>query len=464
MLPERKPQILVVDDEVNLRRVLSAQLMRDGYDVHVAVDGEDGLAVLAEHHIDLVITDLRMPRLDGMGFLREALRGEPELPVVMITAHGTVDTAVEALKSGAFDYITKPFDQAEVRAVVRKALESRRLSERDPRRAVVLDEEPLRHVAGGDAALNLLAALDRVAASEVTVLICGERGTGKELVAREIHRRSARASRPFIKVSCAALDPAAVEAELLGTEPQVGPTAVQSKPGRFELAAGGVLFLDDVPAIPLHLQVRLGEVLARGSFERVGGVRSIPVDFRVIATTQFDLRPLVVAGAFSGQLLAALGSAVLQLEPLRDRTAELANLAQSFVAKYNRRFGKRVEGLSESAIASLGSHPWPGNLRELENVMERAVLVCDGNTVQPSDLPLEIANPSVGLVGDASAQGLRAQVKEATIRLERDLINRALLQTHGNVTHAARILKISRKGLQLKMKELGLRERDDRIG
>jgi DNA-binding NtrC family response regulator len=467
MLPERK-QILVVDDEPNLRRVLAAQLVRDGYDVHAAEDGEEGLRLLEENHIDLVITDLRMPKVDGMELLRRAVAMDRELPVVMVTAHGTVDNAVEALKTGAFDYITKPFDQAEVRAIVKKALRARDFAQVEaspPDRAV----SAARHGIIGESApiLAVHAVLDRVADAPTTVLVTGESGTGKELVARALHDGSSRRERPFIRVTCAAVPAELIESELFGYEKGAFGTAMGSKPGRFELANGGTLFLDEIGAVPPDVQVKLLRALQENAFERVGGIKTMHVDVRVVAAAQGDLKKDVAAGTFREDLFYRLNVVPIHLPPLHERDGDALLLARHFVEKFASRLKKRLDGLEPEVDRAILAYGWPGNIRELENVIERAVLFCDAAKVRLSDLPPELrgdrapastAAVSTPMPGD----GLKEQVKAATTRLERELIVHALDQTSGNVTHAARLLKISRKGLQLKMKELGLRERDER--
>jgi two-component system response regulator AtoC len=524
MLPEKK-QILVVDDEANLRRVLSAQLARDGYEVHTAEDGEAGLAFLKEHHIDLVITDLRMPRLDGMDLLRAALRDDPSRPVVMLTAHGTVDNAVEALKTGAFDYITKPFDQHEVRVVVKKALRTRDLASADATGLVggwspVATEggKPTGAARGEPPSLNLApltkdgaarfgiigdsppildvyAILQRVADTPTTVLITGESGTGKELVARALHENSRRRDKPFIKVNCAAIPKDLMESELFGYERGAFTGAVGSKPGRFELASGGTLFLDEIGEIPNEMQVKLLRVLQESEFERVGGIKTIRVDVRLVAATNRDLKKEIASGAFREDLFYRLNVVPIALPALRERRSDVPALCRYFVAKFNARLKKGIEGVEPEAMERLNVYGWPGNIRELENVIERAVLFADGARIRLDDLSEELRGPSPILPGDrdpygqrsssplsapnaalapgsaelpdpvesptsADGDGLKEQVKAAMNRLERDLIIRALKQTQNNITHAARLLKISRKGLQLKMKELNLRERD----
>ena len=473
MIPERK-QILVVDDEPNLRRVLSAQLERDGYDVHTAEDGEQALNILKEHHLDLVITDLRMPKVDGMELLRRAMAIDDELPVVMITAHGTVDNAVEALKTGAFDYLTKPFDQAEVRAIVRKALRTRDLSAAEATRQESDTHEAARYgiIGQSPSILDLYAVLDRVADTPTTVLITGESGTGKELVARALHENSSRRDKPFIKVNCAAIPKDLMESELFGHERGAFTGAVGSKPGRFELASGGTLFLDEIGSIPVEMQVKLLRALQESEFERVGGVKTIRVDVRLVAATNSDLKREIAAGSFREDLYYRLNVVPIRLPSLRERGTDIPLLAKHFIDKFNARLKKSVVGLEADAEAHLVAYPWPGNIRELENVIERAVLFSDGSELKVLDLPSELRDSSTPeppptqqpseSAAASTVDGLKEQVKAAMSRLERELIVKALDQTSSNVTHAARLLKISRKGLQLKMKELGLRERDER--
>jgi two-component system response regulator AtoC len=465
MLPERK-QVLIVDDEPNLRKILSAQLTRDGYDVLTAEDGEQGLQLLREHHIDLVVTDLKMPKVDGMTLLKRALEEEPELPIVLITAHGTIDTAVEALKTGAFDFVTKPFDKDEVRQIVAKALKTRELRGHD---ATPTSGSARFGIIGSSPGITeLYSILERVADTPTTVLITGESGTGKELVARALHEHSSRKDKPFIKVNCAAIPKELIESELFGYERGAFTGAVASKPGRFELANGGTLFLDEIGEIPIEMQVKLLRALQESEFERVGGIKTIRVDVRLVAATNRDLKKLIAVGNFREDLFYRLNVVPIRLPALRERTGDIPSLVEHFLAKFNERLRKRVEGVEAAAMELLVQYPWPGNIRELENVIERAVLFCDTQELRASDLPPEVrgipamANvplPEADLKAAlASEGGLKEHVKVAMSRLEKELVSRALQQTGGNVTHAARLLKISRKGLQLKMKELGLRE------
>jgi DNA-binding NtrC family response regulator len=416
-----------------------------------------------------------MPKLDGMELLRRCVELDGELPVVMITAHGTVDNAVEALKTGAFDYITKPFDQSEVRTIVRKALKTRDLSATEATRAPdarAISGARYGIIGNSRGILDVYAVLDRVADTPTTVLITGESGTGKELVARALHENSSRKDKPFIKVNCAAIPKDLMESELFGYERGAFTGAVGSKPGRFELASAGTLFLDEIGSIPVEMQVKLLRALQESEFERVGGIKTIRVDVRLVAATNSDLKKEIAAGAFREDLYYRLNVVPIRLPALRERAQDISLLVQHFIEKFNQRLKKNIVGIEPEAERLLASYPWPGNIRELENVIERAVLFSDGTSLKSADLPPElregssgsrISSPPPAVQDAAGVDGLKEQVKAAMSRLERELIMKALDQTHANVTHAARLLKISRKGLQLKMKELGLRERDERL-
>ncbi|MGH7270703.1 MAG: sigma-54 interaction domain-containing protein, partial [Polyangiaceae bacterium] len=314
--------------------------------------------------------------------------------------------------------------------------------------------------------------LERVADTPTTVLITGESGTGKELVARALHEHSSRKEKPFIKVNCAAIPKELIESELFGYERGAFTGAVASKPGRFELASGGTLFLDEIGEIPVEMQVKLLRVLQESEFERVGGIKTIRVDVRLVAATNRDLKKLIAGGSFREDLFYRLNVVPIRLPALRERTVDIPLLVEHFLIRFNERLRKNVEGVEADTAELLSQYPWPGNIRELENVVERAVLFCDTSTLRASDLPLDVrgiqamanvpqpeADLHAALAGDG---GLKEHVKVAMSRLERELVSRALQQTTGNVTHAARLLKISRKGLQLKMKELGLREAGDK--
>jgi DNA-binding NtrC family response regulator len=431
-----------------------------------------------------VITDLKMPGLDGMGLLRKLSIEYPDVPVVMITAHGSVENAVEAVKLGAFDYIEKPFDQEQIRQIVDKALKTHAYSRRDAR-----PEEPVRHgrfrlVGESPAIHQVYGVIEKVADTPSTVLITGESGTGKELIARALHEYSSRREGPFIKINCAAIPKTLMESELFGYEKGAFTGAVGAKPGRFELAHGGTLFLDEIGEIPVEMQVKLLRVLQESEFERVGGIKTIKVDVRLVAATNRDLHAEVAAAAFREDLYYRLNVVPIHLPPLRERREDIPLLVGHFIGKFNERLRKQITGIDPDAVFRLTAYHWPGNIRELENVVERTMLFCEGPTIKASDLPGELMGvsapppeerrqtpphgvPVLAPAGTTPAVGevvssLKEAVRAETERVERDLIQRALDETSGNVTQAARKLQISRKSLQTKMKELGLRDKADK--
>jgi DNA-binding NtrC family response regulator len=471
-----KPRIVLADDELNLRKVLGAILQRDGYQVVEAVDGEQALS-LVDGSVAALITDLRMPKLDGMGLLRRVTVDYPEVPVIMITAHGSVDSAVEAVKLGAFDYIEKPFEQTQIRQVVEKAIKQHEVDRRAPRRDLAKAAGPGRFGLVGKSPVleQMFAVIEKVADTPSTVLITGESGTGKELVARALHSLSSRKDGPFIKINCAAIPKTLVESELFGYEKGAFTGAVGSKPGRFELADTGTLFLDEVGEIPVEMQVKLLRVLQESEFERVGGIKTIKVDVRLVTATNRDLQKEVAAGNFREDLYYRLNVVPIHLPPLRERKPDIALLVEHFVSKFNERLKKSFTRVEDDALERLMAHPWPGNIRELENVLERTMLLSEGPSIRARDLPAELV-PTPMSAGDAPQKplegttsrptempkpgSLKEMVRQETERLERELIQRALDETGGNVTQAARKLKISRKSLQNKMKEFGLRDRE----
>ena len=464
--------LLIVDDEINIRRVLAAMLKREGYEVTAAGDGEQALTALHKSPIDVVITDLVMPRLGGLDLLRRVAAEFPDVPVIMITAHGTVDTAVEAMKAGAFDYITKPFDQEELKKVILKATRARDLERQHVHTAGGDSERP--PLVGQSAAMRaIFEIVAKVADSPSTVLITGESGTGKELVAQALHRGSSRRDQPLIKVNCAAIPKDLVESELFGYEKGAFTGAVGSKPGRFELADGGTLFLDEIGEVPVEMQVKLLRALQESEFERVGGIRTIRVNVRLIAATNRDLLALIAEGRFREDLYYRLNVVPVALPPLRDRKEDIPALAQHFVERYNRRLGKKVERVDDEALEVLLGYSWPGNIRELENLMERSVLFADGTVITAAQLPESLREKApgtpmpiaavgpIGSIAAPSGASMKEIVRQAQAELERELISRALEETSGNVTRAAKRLQISRKSLQVKMKELGFRGTDD---
>ena len=465
-------RVLVADDELNMRRVLEAMLRREGYEVITAANGVEAMGGMGtKGGVHTVITDLKMPGLDGMGLLKRLSAEYPDVPVVMITAHGSVESAVEAVKLGAFDYLEKPFEQEQIRQVVAKALNTYALARRDAR-----PEEPSGHgrfrlVGQSPAIRTIYGVVEKVANTPSTVLISGESGTGKELIARALHENSSRHAGPFIKINCAAIPKTLMESELFGYDKGAFTGAVGAKPGRFELAHGGTLFLDEIGEIPIEMQVKLLRVLQESEFERVGGIKTIKVDVRLVTATNRDLLAEVGAGAFREDLFYRLNVVPIHIPPLRERREDIPLLADHFIGKFNDRLKKEIAAITPEAVERLVAYQWPGNIRELENLMERTVLFCEGPEIRVSDLPPEVAgaappqsqsSPS-HVVGEEPSRPAPESLKEAvraeTERVERELIQRALDATGGNVTQAARKLKISRKSLQTKMKELGLREK-----
>ena len=456
-------RVLVADDELNMRRVLEAMLRREGYDVVTAANGAEALGGMSAN-IHTVITDLKMPGLDGMGLLKRLSIDYPDVPVVMITAHGSVENAVEAVKLGAFDYLEKPFEQEQIRQVVAKAISTYALSRKDARPEEPSERGRFRLVGQSPAIRQIYAVVEKVANTPSTVLISGESGTGKELIARALHENSNRHAGPFIKINCAAIPKTLMESELFGYDKGAFTGAVGAKPGRFELAHGGTLFLDEIGEIPIEMQVKLLRVLQESEFERVGGIKTIKVDVRLVTATNRDLLEEIGAGNFREDLFYRLNVVPIQIPPLRERREDIPLLADHFIAKFNERLKKQIVAISPEAVEQLVAYNWPGNIRELENLMERTILFCEGPEIRVSDLPPEIVGAAAPAAtteeGPRPAAGsLKEAVRAETERVERELIQRALDATGGNVTQAARKLKISRKSLQTKMKELGLREK-----
>jgi two-component system, NtrC family, response regulator AtoC len=465
-------RLLVVDDEANMRRILQAMLTREGYEVLLASNGRDALELLKAEDISAVVTDLRMPFLDGMGLLNEVKENFSDIPVIIITAHGSIEAAVEALKLGAIDFITKPFDQEQLRLTISKAV---RIYESNLTEGLhkghfkgkwdCIGESPQMQ--------EIHRLVLRTADSPSTVLITGETGTGKELIAKALHENSSRADMPFIKINCAAIPQTLLESEFFGYEKGAFTGAVTSKPGRFELADGGTLFLDEIGEISKEMQVKLLRVLQERLLERVGGLRPIAVDFRLIAASNRNLERAVREGDFRDDLFYRLNVVSIRLPPLRERKEDLPLLTDHFIGVFGERLGRIVTGIHAEALEKLLAYSWPGNIRELENVLERAVLLSENEVLTSGDIDLpEVADipvPNTGLpevaeaepvttVGeDGALRPLKELVREQTERVERETIALALQRHNGNVTHAARELKISRKSLQLKMKEYDLR-------
>jgi DNA-binding NtrC family response regulator len=440
----KRLNILVVDDQSSVRELLKAVLESDGHGVEAASDGKTAVERLRVGFHDLVVMDIRMPGIDGVEALRRMREVSPETGVVMMTAYASVETAVEAMKLGAFDYVTKPIDIDEVRAVVSRWVESRAEPGEEE------DVEPKTDVVGASGAMReALALADRVAESDASVLLLGESGTGKDVVAREIHRASERAQGPFVAVNCSAIPEGLLESELFGHEKGSFTGAVRQKRGRLELADRGTVFLDEIGDMSPGLQAKLLRFLQDRTLQRVGGGKDITVDVRVIAATNKDLEKEVAEGRFRDDLYFRLNVVTITLPPLRDREGDVPLLADHFLRLHTQPGGKPKK-MSPSAMRLVVSYDWPGNVRELENAIERAVVLSRGETIFPEHLPARVQAAAGASDEDGGASG-------RTIReVERDLIIKTLTETDGNRTHAAKILGISRRTLQNKIKEYDL--------
>jgi DNA-binding NtrC family response regulator len=451
-----KPSILLIDDDDSLRRVTEFTLLEEGYAVLTASNGRAGLDLFRSASVDLVLTDVKMPEMDGMEVLPVLKAMQPDLPVIMLTAHGTITSAVEAMKLGAFDYLTKPFSRDQLRASVRKALEVANLKteNRQLRQMVAERFSFAAMIAGSRAMRDVADTAARVAQSDTTVLLQGESGTGKELLAKAIHVHSARARRPFVTVNCAAIPEHLIESELFGHRRGAFTGAVADKQGKFEVANGGTIFLDEIGDLPLLLQVKILRVLQEREIDTVGDARSHTVDVRVVAATNRDLEKMIADGTFREDLYYRLAVVPLRVPPLRERADDIPLLVEHFLTKHTARLNRTVVPSVEKAVYSaLNLYPWPGNIRELENVIERALVLDRDGVLGLDDLPERV-----------HAQGrrfgnVRVELPDEGISLEaveRDLIL-AALEKHGqNQTRAAAYLDITRSTLMYRMQKHGL--------
>jgi two-component system, NtrC family, response regulator AtoC len=453
-------KVLIVDDETNIRLVLSAMLKKEGYNVASATDGLEAIQVLRAGNIDVVVTDLKMPNLDGMGLLDHITGHYPEVPVIIITAHGTVATAVEALKKGALDYITKPFELDDLKNIISKAIKTRALNENE---LFAPPEEIERAgiIGTSKATLEIFEAIKRVAPTTTTILITGETGTGKELVADAIHFNSPRRNNPLIKINCAAIAPTLIESELFGHEKGAFTGATITKPGKLEIAHKGTLFLDEVGEIPREMQVKLLRVIQEQEFERVGGLRTIKVDVRIVAATNKNLLQDVRAGNFREDLYYRLNVFPIVVPPLRERREDILPLVDYFIAKFNKKLGLAVSGMDDDAGEAFLNYEWPGNIRELENLIERMMLMTKGATLTLAEIPAEFITGMEGVPatsGEEDKKPFKDFMRSHMENVEKQMIIKCLEETGDNVTKAAKLLGLSRKGLQLKMIRYNLRK------
>ncbi|ATB31240.1 sigma-54-dependent transcriptional regulator [Melittangium boletus] len=463
-------RILVIDDHDTLREGMAVTLTRSGHSVTAARSGTDGVAAYKKTPFDLVVTDLKMDGMDGIAVTRTLKAQDPAAVVMVVTAFGTIETAVQAMQQGAYDFITKPFTPDVLRAKVEKGLElssARRQVERLSARTEALESDAARAHGGllvGDSEplQRLVTQVRKAAATDATVLVRGESGTGKELVARMLHQCSPRKDGPFIVVHCAALAETLLESELFGHERGAFTGAIKRKLGRFELADSGTLFLDEIGEIPASVQTKLLRVLQEKELQRVGGEETIKVDVRVVSATHRDLQAEVKAGRFREDLYYRLHIVPLLLPPLRERPEDIATLARHFVARHGPRVNKRVKGLEDSALRALGRYAWPGNVRELENVIEQSLVFAEGETLAAEDLPAHLTGVSprtdTGLPIPTGDRPLPDILED----LERQLIARAYEKAGGVKTETARLLGIKTSALYYKLEKYGFISKGER--
>jgi len=451
--------ILIVEDESKMRRLLELDLGEEGFTTYSAEDAETGLKVLRENPIDLVLTDLKLPGMNGLEFLHLVKRQNAALPVVVMTAFGSVETAVEAMKAGASDYVLKPFSLAEMRIVIHKELDVRNLREenRTLREALGKRYSHPNIVARSPKMQEVLATVERVAPTNATVLLGGESGVGKDLIARAIHEKSRRASGPFLKINSTAIPENLLESELFGFEKGAFTGAVASKPGKFELADKGTLFLDEIGDVPSATQVKLLRVLQEREFERLGGTKTVKVDVRLIAATNKDLRQALEQGTFREDLYYRLNVVPIDIAPLRERREDIPDLVNLFVSRCDAESGKAIEGITPRALQMLVNYHWPGNVRELQNIVERACALSKGSQLEEEDIHLDIRP---GKLGNGEGGFLPAGM--TLEQWEDEMVQEALRRAHGNKSQAARLLGLSRNALRYRLSKIGIADEGDK--
>jgi len=448
-----KPAILVVEDEAKMRRLLELQLADEGFRAETVADAESALKLVNANHFDLVVTDLKLPGMSGIEFLQSVKRANAAMPIIIMTAFGTVESAVEAMKIGASDYVLKPFSLAELVLVIRKELASHQLREenRNLREALGQRYQYDNIVAHSAKMQAVLALVERVAPTNSTVLLGGESGVGKDLIARAIHQHSNRASGPFVKINSTAIPENLLESELFGYEKGAFSGATGSKPGKFELADKGTLFLDEIGDVPPSIQVKLLRVLQEREFERLGGTKTLKVDVRLIAATNRDLRAALEDGTFREDLYYRLNVVAIDIPPLRDHKEDIPALANFFLEKFTRESGKPIRGITPAAMKLLLDFHWPGNVRELENIIERGVTLSTGSTLDVADIHLDPPSPRA-----VAGMPTVLPVGMTLDQWEDEAIREALKQANGNKSQAARALGLSRNALRYRLSKIGV--------
>lgn len=447
------PTILIVEDEAKMLRLLDLNLSEEGYSTRTASDAEAGLKLLRQEKIDLVVTDLKLPGMNGLEFLHAVKRADARIPVVVMTAYGTVETAVEAMKAGASDYVLKPFSFEEMKLILRKELDVHRLREenRSLREALGKRYEFRNIVARSPKMQEVLAMVERVAPTNSTVLLGGESGVGKDLVARAIHEHSRCSSGPFLKINCTAIPENLLESELFGYEKGAFTGAVTSKPGKFELADKGTIFLDEIGDVPGAIQAKLLRVLQEREFERLGGTKTLKVDVRVVAATNQDLRAALEQGSFREDLYYRLNVVPISIPPLREHKEDIPYLVDHFIQRFARESGEALTGITSAAQKVLMEFHWPGNVRELENIIERALALSGGPVIDVDDIQLDLspAKPSTTPI-PFPPEGMTLD------QFEDEIIMEALRRANGNKSQAARLLGLSRNALRYRLSKMGL--------
>ena len=449
--------VLVVDDEANMRRVLEIMLHKMGHATRSASNGREALELVKTEYFDLVLTDLRMPEMDGVALLDAIQAQDVEMPVILLTAYGTVESAVEAMKKGAYDYILRPFDVEAVERIITRAL----TAERTRRENQLLREEVEKgwgeFVGRGTAMQQVYELIQQVAPGDTSVLITGETGTGKELAARAIHRASPRKEALFVPINCAAVPADILESELFGHARGAFTGAAQDRAGKFELANGGTIFLDEITEMPLAMQAKLLRVLQEREIERLGSNRRVPVDLRIVVATNRNPQQAVQDGLLREDLFYRINVFTIDMPRLRERSDDIAILVTHFLEQHGTKLGKGNLTVTDHALTCLQQYAWPGNVRELENVLERAVVLCRDEQIDIHHLPREILTLSDGAVPRGTVQSEKApSLPHAVEELEKELITQALSQTHGNKAKAAQALDISERSLWYKVKKYGL--------
>src|SRR5712671_4962798 len=446
------PAILIVEEEAKMRRLLELNLGEEGFSTLAAGDAETGLKLLRESSVDLVVTDLKLPGMNGLEFLQAIKHQHAALPVIVMTAFGTVETAVEAMKAGASDYVLKPFSLAEMRMVIHKELDVHKLREENRSLREALGERYAHPnvVARSPKMQEVLATVERVAPTNSTVLLGGESGVGKDLIARAIHEKSRRARGPFIKINSSAIPENLLESELFGYEKGAFTGANSSKPGKFELADKGTLFLDEIGDVPPAIQVKLLRVLQEREFERLGGTRTVKVDVRLIAATNRDLRAALEEGTFREDLYYRLNVVPIDIPPLREHKEDIPDLVNLFISRFAGESGKPVKSITPAAMQILVNYPWPGNVRELENVVERSLVMAIGDKLDGGDIRLDMNLRQRNHGEVALPDGMSLD------QYEQELIRNALTKADGNKSQAARLLGLTRNALRYRLTQMGI--------